>query len=91
VGEEEVSRKKSLTPAEHVELGLLLKRARRLLLDAAQLSRGHPTISQGLFDAANALTVQRSFLETRLMEQGASRDEARDCYFGPEQMEEVDA
>ena len=83
--------KHSLSPAQHRALGGLLKRARQLLLDAAQLAKPHPTISQGLFDAANALTVQRSFLETRLMEQGASRDEARDCYFGPEQMEEVDA
>jgi hypothetical protein len=74
--------KPKLSPAEHVELGLLLKRARRLLLDAAQLSRAHSTISQGLFDAANSLTVQRSFLEARLMQSGASRDEARDCYFG---------
>jgi hypothetical protein len=75
--------KHTLTPEQHRDLGLVLKRARRLLLDAAQLSRAHPTISQGLFDAANALTVQRSFLETRLMEAGASRDEARDVYFGP--------
>jgi hypothetical protein len=81
---------KRLSPSEHAELGRLLKRARQLLLDAAQLAKPHPTISQGLFDAANALTVQRSFLETRLMEQGASRDEARDCYFGPE-MEKANA
>jgi hypothetical protein len=83
--------KHSLTPTQHRDLGLLLKRARRLLLDAAQLAKPHPTISEGLFDAANALTVQRSFLETRLMEQGASRDEARDCYFGELAEEEVDA
>jgi hypothetical protein len=83
--------KRGLTPTEHAELGLLLKRARRLLLDAAQLAKPHPTISQGLFDAANALTVQRSFLESRLMELGASRDEARDCYFGELAKEEIDA
>jgi hypothetical protein len=83
--------KHRLTIAEHLELGAMLKRARRLLLDAAQLAKPYPTISQSLFDAANALTVQRSFLETRLMEQGASRDEARDCYFGELAEEEVDA
>jgi hypothetical protein len=78
-----------LSVEEHLAIGRMLKRARRLLLDAAQLAKGYPTISQGLFDAANALTVQRSFLETRLMEQGASRDEARDCYFGELAEEEV--
>jgi len=71
-----------LTRIQHRPVGAKLKRARRLLLDAAQDVKCYPTISQGLFDAANALTVQRSFLETRLMEQGASREEARDCYFG---------
>jgi hypothetical protein len=74
--------KPKLTPAQHVELGRLLKQARRNLLRAAEIARAYPTISAQLFDAANNLTMPRSYLEQRLMEEGMGRDDARDCYFG---------
>ena len=86
-----MSQSKGLTPAEHVEVGSLLKRARNDLLEAAMMCRPYGKLSQQLLDTADALP--RGWLEARLVEQVG--DDAmvegvhvRDVYFG--EMEEVD-
>jgi hypothetical protein len=86
--------KPKLTPAEHVELGSLLKRARHDLLEAGALCRGYGRLSAQLFDIADSLTSPRAWLEARLVE--AVGEDAtvegvhvRDVYFGT--MEDVDA
>jgi hypothetical protein len=82
---------KALSPAEHVELGALLKCARNDLLSAAMMCRPFGKLSQQLLDTADALP--RAWLEQRLVELvGADAMiegvHCRDVYFG---MEEIDA
>jgi hypothetical protein len=80
--------KSKLSARQHLELGALLKQVRRDLLDAAVMAKPYASISQQLFDAANALTMPRSFLEKRLFDEcgGEYGDCAgkmvRDVYFG---------
>ena len=83
-------RRKTLTPQEHVELGAILKRARRLLHEAGAMCRPYGQLAQDLFDLADrGLMSPRAFLEKRLIEQVGSEDAlvegvpARDVYFGP--------
>jgi hypothetical protein len=76
------------SPADHVELGAMLKRARALLLDAAKMVRVYGRLSDHLFDAADALCAPRSFLEKRLIDEVGGEDvlvegvHVRDVYFG---------
>jgi hypothetical protein len=85
-----------LTLEEHLEVGRLLKRARRDLLDAAAIIRNYDRLSRQLSDAANGLMAQRGELERKLIE-AVGEDgmvegtHVREVYFGPEQVkEEVD-
>jgi hypothetical protein len=83
--------RRSLTPAQHLKLGALLKRIRRDLHDAAVMCRVYGKLSQQLFDTANSLP--RDWLEARLIEDvGASvlveGVPCREVYFG--KMEEID-
>jgi hypothetical protein len=88
-------RQKGLTPAEHVELGTLLKRARRLLHEAGAMCRPYGQLAQDLFDLADrSLMSPRAFLEKRLIE--AVGDDGvvegvhvRDVYFGELKEEEA--
>ena len=74
----------------------MLKRARRLLLDASAICRCYDRLSRQLGDAANGLMAQRGELERKLIE--AVGPEAmvegvhvRDVYFGEvSAMEKVD-
>ena len=59
-----MSRKKSLTPAEHVELGALCKRIRRDCHVAAGMTGGK--LRQQFLDLADA--IPRGWLEERLVE-----------------------
>jgi hypothetical protein len=85
-----------LTPTEHREVGGMLKRARRLLLDAAAITRCYERLSRQLSDAGNGLMAIRGELERKLID--AVGDDGmvegvpvREVYFGPERtMEEVD-
>jgi hypothetical protein len=90
-------KKRALTPAEHVELGAILKRARRLLHEAGAMTRPYGRLSQVFFDIADrGLMTPRAFLERKLIEQVGGENvlvegiAARDVYFG-ELVEEVDA
>jgi len=78
-----------LTPAQHIELGSLLKAAQRNLETAAMLTRRFGRLSQELFELSDRLTGPRSFLERCLIQQVG--DDAmvdgvhcRDVYFGLE-------
>jgi hypothetical protein len=76
-----------LTPAEHVEVGSMLKRARRLLLDAAHTTRCYERLSRQLGDAANGLMPIRGELERKLIEQVGPEGSVegvpvREVYFG---------
>jgi len=76
-----------LTPSEHVEVGAMLKRARRLLLDASAITRNYDRLSRQLSDAANVLMAQRGELERKLIEavgEDATVEgiKVRDVYFG---------
>lgn len=89
-----MSKNKRLTPSQHIELGRTLKRARELLLEAGMATRCYGKLSRGLFDAADALTEPRAWLEKVLID--AVGEDAmvagthvRDVYFGSETMEEV--
>ena len=83
-----------LTPAQHVQLGALLKQARNALLSAAVLARPYGRLSQQLGDAADGLMTPCDFLEKRLIEdvgedaivEGRA---VREIYFGA-LMEEVE-
>jgi hypothetical protein len=55
-----------LTPAQHVEVGRLLKCARRDLHDAAVMCRRYGRLSRELFEVADAIPT--GWLETRLVE-----------------------
>jgi hypothetical protein len=83
--------RETLTPAEHVQLGKLLRQARRDLLNAGVMSKVYGKhYAQTLFDAANSLTVTRSFLEKKLFDEVGGETAtfqdrlARDVYFGLE-------
>jgi hypothetical protein len=82
-----------LTLSEHREVGAMLKRARRLLLDAAQITRNYDRLSRQFSDAANGLMAQRGELERKLIE-AVGEDgvvegvHVREVYFGPEQVKE---
>jgi hypothetical protein len=83
-----------LTPSEHREVGAMLKRARRLLLDAAQITRNYERLSRQLSDAANGLMAIRGELERKLIDAvGADAMvegvPVREVYFGPEMKEVV--
>jgi hypothetical protein len=90
-----MSKRKTLSPADHVELGLLLKRARALLHEAGAMCRPYGQLAGDLFDIADrGLMSPRAFLEKQLI--AAVGEDAtvegvhvRDVYFGP-QMEEVE-
>jgi hypothetical protein len=87
--------KPKLTPAQHVQLGALLKQARNNLLSAAVLSRPYGRLSQQLGDAADGLMTPCDFLERKLIEdvgedamvEGIA---VHEIYFGP-LMEREDA
>jgi hypothetical protein len=81
-----------LTLSEHREVGAMLKRARRLLLDAAATCRCYDRLSRQLSDAANGLMAIRGELERKLIDAvGADAMvegvHVRDIYFG--EMKEV--
>jgi hypothetical protein len=78
-----------LTLSEHREVGSLLKRARRLLLDAAAITRCHDRLSRQLSDAANGLMVQRGELERKLIEAVGDDEWVREVYFGELASEEA--
>jgi len=65
----------------------MLKRARRLLLDASAIIRNYDRLSRQLSDAANGLMAQRGELERKLIE-AVGEDgmvegvHVRDVYFG---------
>jgi hypothetical protein len=87
VGEGKEVRPK-LTPAQHLQLGTLLKQARNNLLAASVKCRGYGRLSQQLGDAADGLMTPCDFLEKRLIEQVGEDAlvegvHVRDCYFGP--------
>ena len=80
-----MKRNRGLSPAQHLELGNTIKHARRLLHEAAVLSRPYGRIAQRLLDLADA--IPRNELEAKLMaEVGADGVvdgvRARDVYFG---------
>ena len=82
-----------VTLAEHRQVGAMLKRARRDLLDAAAITRCHDRLSRQLSDAANGLMAQRGELERKLIDavgEDAMVDgvPCREVYFGPEQVKE---
>jgi hypothetical protein len=82
-----------LTPAEHVEVGAKLKRARQLLLDASAITRNYERLSRQLSDAANGLMAIRGELERKLIEAVGENGmvegiKVRDVYFG--EMKEVE-
>jgi hypothetical protein len=76
-----------LTPAEHLELGRLMKRNILGLQDAAKLARCYGRLSDELYDCADMLMRQRNWLEKRLIEAvGANAMvegvHVREVYFG---------
>jgi hypothetical protein len=80
---------RGLTAQEHLELGSVLKEARRLLLEAAAQSRYYRNISRQLFEIADALMGPRAELERKLIEavgengiveSQRSAREASDCW-----------
>jgi hypothetical protein len=82
-------RAKALTPAEHLEVGALLKEAHTNLLIAAKKCRGYGRLSTQLAGIAGSFMSQRAWLERRLIE--AVGDDGmvegiavRDVYFGEE-------
>jgi hypothetical protein len=82
-----------LTLAEHREVGAMLKRARRLLLDAAHMTWCYERLSRQLGDAANGLMAQRGELERKLIDAVGENGSVegvpcREVYFGPEQVKE---
>jgi hypothetical protein len=82
-----MSKSKGLSPAEHLELGRLLKRNIRGLQDAAKLARCYGRLSDELYDAADLLMRQRSWLEKRLIEDVGtdatiSGTHVKEVYFG---------
>lgn len=81
---------RGLTTQEHRELGATLKEARRLLLEAAALSRIYPGVSRELFDAADGLISPRAFLERKLIEAVGDDEWVRAVYFGELASEEVE-
>jgi hypothetical protein len=93
VGEGEEVRPK-LSPAQHVQLGALLKQARNALLSAAMIARPYGRLSAQLGKTADDLHTPCDFLEQRLIED-VGEDvtvegvPVRDVYFGS-QMEEVE-
>ena len=81
-------KRKGLTPAEHVELGALLKRVRRDLHEAGAMCRCYGQLAGDLFDLADrGLMSPRAFLEKQLIA-AVARTEwlrasgVRDVYFG---------
>jgi hypothetical protein len=84
-----MSKRKTLTPAEHVELGALLKRVRHDLHVAGAMCRCFGQLAGDLFDIADrALMSPRAFLEKQLIAavgEDATVDgvHVRDVYFGP--------
>jgi hypothetical protein len=87
-------KQQGLTPSEHVALGLTLKRADALLVEAAKTTRCYGRLSEHFYDAANALMSQRSWLERRLIDQVGedamvAGKHVRDVYFGMEELEDV--
>jgi hypothetical protein len=82
-----------LTPTEHRQVGRLLKRARRDLLEASAITRCYERLSRQLSDVGNGLMAQRGELERKLIDavgEGGMVEgvPCRDVYFG--EMEEVD-
>jgi hypothetical protein len=71
-----------LTILQLRHIGPKLKNVRQSLIEIAERTRCYPGVSQSLLDTANALTLPRSVLESKLIELGVGRDEARDAYFG---------
>jgi hypothetical protein len=88
-------RKTGLSPEEHIELGLTLKRARALLLEAGRMTRCYGRLSDEFYQIADSFMMQRAWLEKRLIEQVGDRlvegVPARDVYFGMEIVEREDA
>jgi hypothetical protein len=79
---------RKLTPAQHVELGNLLKQARNSLLTAAVIARPYGRLSQQLGETADGLITPCDFLEKRLIEEVGEEAlvegvQAREVYFGP--------
>jgi hypothetical protein len=81
---------RGLTTQEHRELGATLKEARRLLLEAAAMSRGYRGVSQELFAIADSLISPRAFLERKLIEAVGDDEWVREVYFGELKSEEVE-
>jgi hypothetical protein len=84
-----MSKSKGLSPQDHLELGRVLKRARRLLHEAAGMTRGK--LSAQFVELADAIPT--GWLEERLVELVGADGEVegipvRDVYRG--EMEEVD-
>jgi hypothetical protein len=80
-----MSRNKGLTPAEHVEVSRLLKRARNDLLEAAMMCRCYGKLSDQLAEIADGLPT--GWLEKRLIEAVGADGQVegvhvRDVYFG---------
>ena len=80
--------KPKLTPAQHVQLGALLKQARNALLSAAVLARPFGRLAQQLGKTADDLHTPCDFLEKKLIEE-VGEDAlvegvpVREVYFGP--------
>jgi len=79
-----------LTLAEHRELGATLKEARRLLLEAAAMSRGYPNLSRQFYDLADATMSPRAELERRLIALAGDEQWVREVYFGNLASEEIE-
>jgi len=73
-----------LTLEEHSEVGSLLRRVHRDLLQAAAITRCYERQSQQLLDIARSLMAQRGWLEQRLTE-AVGADAAKEIYFGREE------
>jgi hypothetical protein len=84
---------RALTLEEHRELGSTLKEARRLLLEAAAMSRVYPGLSRQFYDLADALMSPRAELERRLIALVSDEEWVREVYFGElaSEMETSDA
>jgi hypothetical protein len=81
---------RGLTAQEHRELGAALKEARRLLLEAAAMSRVYRAVSRELFDLADALRSPRAELERRLIGEVGDDEWVREIYFGELASEEIE-
>jgi hypothetical protein len=86
-----MSKRKTLSPAQHIELGRTIKRIRRGLHEAGAVTRAYGfAFAQQFFDLADALPTAK--LERKLVEEcGAGLVDgvpAIDVYRG--EMEEVD-